>query len=141
MNTLNFLDANIWVALVWDRHMHASKAREWIESSSDQQFFFCRFTQLTTLRLLTTEPVMGRDVQSMTGAWEIWDRLISDTRISFLAEPDGFDDEFRAHASLRSASPKIWADAYLLAFAALTKTRLVSFDRALTGRKVDVLIL
>jgi predicted nucleic acid-binding protein len=96
MNTLNFLDANIWVALVWDRHMHASKAREWIESSSDQQFFFCRFTQLTTLRLLTTEPVMGRDVQSMTGAWEIWDRLISDTRISFLAEPDGFDDEFQA---------------------------------------------
>jgi hypothetical protein len=33
----------------------------------DEQFLFCRFTQLGLLRLLTTESVMGKDVRTMTG--------------------------------------------------------------------------
>jgi len=41
MNTLNFLDANVWLALLW------SRARSWFEQTGDEQFLFCRFTQIT----------------------------------------------------------------------------------------------
>ena len=44
MNTLNFLDANVWLALLWSRHIHSARAQEWFEEVSEEQFFFCRFT-------------------------------------------------------------------------------------------------
>lgn len=68
MNTLNFLDANVWLALLWARHVRAAQTREWFEQSADQRFFFCRFTQITVLRLVTTEKVMGKDVKNMSQA-------------------------------------------------------------------------
>jgi predicted nucleic acid-binding protein len=67
--------------------------------------------------------------------------MLADPRIAFLTEPEDLEREFRTHSSLSSRSPKVWADAYLLAFSSLAGTRLVSFDRALAGRQVDALIL
>jgi toxin-antitoxin system PIN domain toxin len=141
MNTLNFLDANVWLALLWSRHAHSERARLWFESAAEERFFFCRFTQLTVLRLLTTEQVMGSDACGMARAWDLWDRIWADDRILFLPEPNGLEQEFRVHSRLASRSPKVWADAYLLAFASVSGMKLVSFDRALAGRKVEVLIL
>ena len=141
MNTLNFLDANVWLALLWSRHIHSEKAKEWFENSSEEQFFFCRFTQVTVLRLLTTDQVMGKDARTMSEAWSLWDRIWADTRIVFLPEPDDIEREFRSRSRLSSRSPKIWADAYLLAFAAAAGLKLVTFDRALKSHGVDVLIL
>ena len=54
MNTLNFPDVNVWMALLWGQHIHAEPAKEWFEQAAEQQFLFCRFTQLGVLRLLTT---------------------------------------------------------------------------------------
>jgi len=141
MNTLNFLDANVWLALLWDRHGRAGRAREWFRGCDDEQFLFCRFTQITVLRLLTTKQVMGRDVKSRAGAWEVWDQLWSDDRISMLPEPGGFEPRLRLHSRLGSASPKVWADAYLVAFASAAGLKLVTFDRALESRPVEVLVL
>ena len=141
MNTLNFLDANVWLALLWDRHGHADRAREWFRGCDDEQFRFCRFTQITVLRLLTTKQVMGRDVKSMVGAWEVWDQLWSDDRIAMLPEPDSLEPRLRIHSRLGSASPKVWADAYLVAFASAAGLKLVTFDRALESRPVEVLVL
>jgi len=83
MNTLNFLDANVWLALIWSQHMHSEKARSWFEraSNNEEQFFFCRFTQLTVLRLLTTDQVMGKNTKTMSEAWSLWDRVWADTSI------------------------------------------------------------
>ena len=141
MNTLNFLDANVWLALLWRRHTHSEEARSWFEKSKDEQFFFCRFTQITVLRLLTTEKIMGHDTQSMSQAWSLWDRIWADDRVSFLPEPEALEGEFRARSRLNSRSPKIWADAYLLAFASLGGLKFVTFDRALKSRGEDVLVL
>ena len=141
MNTLNFLDANVWLALLWSRHIHSEKARQWFERSSEEKFFFCRFTQVTVLRLLTTETVMGQDVRSMSQAWELWDKVWADTRIAFLPEPEGMEPEFRAQSRLSSTSPKVWADAYLLSFATIAGVRFVTFDRAMQSRSADVLVL
>ena len=141
MNALNFPDSNVWLALLWERHIHSDKAREWFEHDSGAQFFFCRFTQLTILRLLTTEAILGEDTLTMSAAWALWDKTSADTRISLLAEPVNLETEFRSRSRLSSASPKVWADAYLLAFAATAGLKLVTFDRALKVSGVDVLVL
>jgi toxin-antitoxin system PIN domain toxin len=141
MNTLNFLDANVWLALIWSQHVHSEKARSWFEQASEEQFFFCRFTQITVLRLLTTDQVMGKHTKTMSEAWSLWDRVWADTRIAFLPEPDDLEKEFRSRSRLSSRSPKVWADAYLMAFAATSSLKIVTFDRALQSRGVDVLVL
>jgi uncharacterized protein len=141
MNTLNFLDANVWLALLWSRHIHSGTARAWFERASEEQFFFCRFTQLTVLRLLTTEKIMGKDTTTMSEAWGLWDRIWADTRIAFLPEPDGLEKEFRSRSRLSSRSPKVWADTYLLAFASVAGLKFVTFDRALKAQGADVLVL
>jgi predicted nucleic acid-binding protein len=69
MNTLNFLDANIWLVLLWSRHIHSEGARSWFEQTGDEQYLFCRFSQITVLRLLITEKIMGRDTRSMPEAF------------------------------------------------------------------------
>ena len=141
MNTLNFLDANIWLALIWSRHLHSERARLWFEQAGEEQFFFCRFTQITVLRLLTTDQIMGKDAKTMSEASSLWDRVWADTRIVFLPEPDDIERVFRSRSRLSSRSPKVWADAYLLAFAAIAGLKLVTFDRALKSHGADVLVL
>lgn len=141
MNTLNFPDANVWVALIWRDHQDFEKAHAWFEKSADEQFFFCRFSQIAVLGLLTTRAVMDEDVETMRSAWKLWDRVTSDERIAFVAEPDGMERQFRKLSQLPSSSPKVWADAYLLGFAEAAGLKLVTFDRALRSRGNDVLVL
>lgn len=141
MNSLNFLDTNVWLALVWGRHSHAEIAREWFERSEDEQFFFCRFTQLALLRLLTTKAVMGRDIRTMSSAWDLYDQCCADERIAFLAEPPSLDPKLRIFARSRQASPKLWADAYLAAFASVAGLRLVTFDKAFRSKPIECLLL
>lgn len=141
MNALNFLDANVWLALIWSRHEHSTTAREWFERSLEEQLFYCRFAQLTVLRLLTTKIVMGEDVCTMAEAWELWDKVSADPHIALLAEPENLEPELRANSSSASMSPKMWADAYLLSFASVAGLKLVTFDRALRSRRTEVLVL
>jgi predicted nucleic acid-binding protein len=84
---------------------------------------------------------MGTDTKTMSEAWSLWDRVWADTRIVFLPEPDDIEKEFRSRSRLSSRSPKVWADAYLLAFAAVAGLKFVTFDRALTSHGADVLVL
>jgi uncharacterized protein len=141
MNSLNFLDTNVWLALVWQRHSQAEAAREWFDGCGDEHFFFCRFAQLPLLRLLTTKAVMGNDVKTMAGAWEIYDQCCADERIAFLAEPEGLDPKFRTLARSRHSSPNVWADAYLAAFASIAGLKLITFDKALRSRASACLVL
>jgi toxin-antitoxin system PIN domain toxin len=141
MNVLNFLDANVWLALIWSRHVHSAKANSWFEASGDEQFVFCRFTQLTVLRLLTTEAIMGKDTKTMSAAWSLWDRIWGDHRIMFVPEPENLESAFRSRSRLSSRSPKMWADAYLLAFASVAGLKLVTFDRAMKSHGASVLVL
>lgn len=141
MNTLNFLDANVWLALLWSRHVHSETATSWFERAGEEQFLFCRFTQITVLRLLTTEKIMGKDAKTMSEAWNLWDRIWADSRIVFLPEPENLEKEFRTRSRLSTRSPKVWADAYLLAFSSVADLKLVTFDRALKSRGANVLVL
>lgn len=141
MNALNFLDANVWLALLWGQHVHSEMAREWLERASEEQFLFCRFTQLTVLRLLTSPALMGSDVRDMSEAWDLWDKVCADDRVVILPEPEAVEPEFRRQSTLRSSSPKVWADAYLLAFATVAGLKLVTFDKGLRSRGSEVYVL
>jgi|SRR5260370_35378425 len=141
MNSLNFLDTNVWLALVWGRHSHSERARDWFHQSYGEQFLFCRFTQLALLRLLTNRSVMDRDTKTMSAAWEIYDQCRADERIAFMAEPQDLDPKLRMFTRSREASPKLWADAYLAAFASAAGLRLVTFDKAFRSKPVECLIL
>jgi len=141
MSSLNFLDVNVWLALSWRRHTHTQRALKWFQDAAAEQFFLCRFTELTLLRLLTTDKILGEDAHTMKSAWNVLDQIQADERVSFLPEPDGIEREFRRLSNLSSRSPKVWADAYLLAFASTAGLKLVTFDRALQTKGVDVLVL
>jgi predicted nucleic acid-binding protein len=141
MNMSNFLDANVWLALIWNRHEFSHVARSCFENAAEGDFLFCRFTQITVLRVLTTASVMGRDVRTMKSAWEIWDQITADDRVEFLAEPDDLGRSFRKHSRLPIASRKVWGDAYVLAFTEAAGVILGTFDRALGSRSKTAPIL
>ena len=62
----------------------------------------------------------------MAEAWNLWDRVWADDRVIFLPEPEEIEREFRARSRLSSRSPKVWADAYLLAFASVAGLKLIT---------------
>jgi predicted nucleic acid-binding protein len=77
----------------------------------------------------------------MSAAWALWDKIRADDRIALLPEPEAIEPEFRRLSALRSSSPKAWADAYLVALAAIAGLKLVTFDRGLRVRGADVQVL
>ena len=131
-----FPDINVWLALTYDRHEHHVVARRWLDTvDTGGRLFFCRLTQLGLLRLLSSEPVMGRDeVMNQPAAWEAYDRWRSDDRVGFLDEPADLEAALRALTRLRHPAPKDWADSYLAAFASAARLTVVTFDRALQGK-------
>jgi uncharacterized protein len=133
MKSFLFPDVNVWLALTHDRHAHHATARQWFESESDPHLFFCRFTQLGLLRLLTNEQVMGEDVISQRKAWQAYRRWLEDARIDFHREPESaeFEALFEDLSTRSHPATKLWADAYLPAFAKTSGLTLVTFDRAL----------
>ncbi len=137
-----FPDVNVWIALTLESHVHNAIAARWLAGlGPDSRLCFCRITQLSLLRLLTTQAVMGSEVMSQVEAWNVYDRWLEDTRVVLLAEPTGLEAPFRAHSRRKDPSPKDWADAYLIAFATASGLTLVSFDRGFRGKTKDLLLL
>src|SRR5689334_22617699 len=131
MKSFLFPDVNVWLALTHDRHVHHAIAANWF-TGQDGMLFFCRFTELGLLRLLTTEQVMGPDVLTQGKAWQAYRRWLADRRVEFHIEPQSeeFETLFERFSSRSRPSPKLWADAYLGAFAAAAGLTLITFDRA-----------
>ena len=131
-NSFHFPDVNVWLAVTYEGHVHHSMASAWL-SSVDDPIFFCRFTQLGLLRLLTNRQVMGRDVLTQREAWQAYHRWFEDDRVGFQGEPGAtaFDKLFQTLSSGSESSTKLWADAYLAAFARTASLTVVTFDRAL----------
>lgn len=126
---------NVWVALVHEIHPHHRSAVEWSKSlDSVAVAYFCRFTQLGLLRLLTNESAMREDVLTQRQAWEAFDALVTDPRNRMLDEPAGIDPAFRQQTDSRKAATKQWADGYLAAFAETAGVQLVTFDRVLAAK-------
>ncbi|MHB1987312.1 MAG: TA system VapC family ribonuclease toxin [Acidimicrobiales bacterium] len=134
---MNLCDSNVWLSLTLSAHVHHRAARSWLDKI-DEPFsaLFCRATQQSLLRLLTTAAVLapyGNPPLTNREAWRIYQAFAADDRIGLVdEEPAGVEQVWVELASAASASPKLWMDAYLAAFARSAGYTLVTTDAAFT---------
>jgi toxin-antitoxin system PIN domain toxin len=131
------VDVGVWLAALWGRHVHNPVASEWVNGQADD-LVFCRVTQMGLLRLLSNPAIMGGDAVDRSQAWRLFDRLWSDERVLWAAEPDGLDAVWRAISARDDKSHKLWTDDYLAAFAQASDLALATLDRKLPGRYPSV---
>ncbi len=128
-------DTNVWLALALSRHSHHQAACGWLDTVDEtKSIWFCRATQQSFLRLLTNSSVLGafgNPALTNRQALDAFNSLVSDARIGLVVpEPAGLESRWLQYASKDSASPKLWMDAYLAAFAFTGGYRLVTNDSA-----------
>lgn len=136
MALMKLLDTNVWLALTLSGHTHHTASRAWLDGESEpDSLLFCRSTQQSFLRLMTTASVLanyGIAPLSNARAWDTYEALLADERIHFQPEIPGLDLILKKLAARKTASPKLWMDAYLAAFAIAAGAQLVTTDKAFT---------
>ena len=139
-------DSNVWLALALSKHVHHSAVRDWFETiEQPRSVLWCRATQQAFLRLLTNASVLrpyGNPPLTNREAWSVYEALLKDDRNTFQEEPAGLAPLWKELAIRGTASPKLWMDAYLAAFARAGRFRMVTTDAAFTQfRGLDLLVL
>ena len=139
-------DSNVWLALALSKHIHHSPVRKWLDKVDEPaSILWCRATQQSFLRLLTNASVLrpyGNPPLTNREAWSVYKALLADDRIIFREEPAGLDPLWKDLAVRGTASPKLWMDAYLAAFAMAGGFRMVTTDAAFAQfRGLDLLVL
>ena len=138
-------DSNVWLALTLSKHQFHHAARAWMAAQAPQEVLFCRATQQSFLRLLTTKAVIARYAippLSNKAAWSVYEALLAEERISWVEEPAGLETIWKKMAGRANASPKLWMDAYLAAFAIAGRYRMVTTDQGFEQFKgLDLLLL
>ena len=124
-------DSNVFVALALSGHRHHSTARAWLDALSDGDTAeFCRMTQNSFLRLVTTEAFMKPHTLTNEQALDTLRTLRDDGRIAAcLEEPLSLESRWFELATAAMPAPLRWMDAYLAAFAIESRMRYVTFDR------------
>ncbi len=132
-------DTNIWLALSLSKHEFHSAARDWFASQRrPSSIALCRSVQQSFLRLLTSQSVMGvYDVPPLSNAnaWYVMSGLFADGRVVVALVPENIEPLWKALATRRSVSPKLWMDAYLAAFAMAGRHQLITTDKAFSQFK------
>ncbi len=134
MRTFFLPDVNVWFALSRSEHMHHEAAHAWLSSiDAPKTIAFTRATQQGYLRLLTTAAVMriyASAPLTNSEAWRLWENWYKDDRTHWIDEPSELLDTWKKYGVIRSASPKLWMDAYLAAIAKETGAQVVTLDQA-----------
>lgn len=129
-----FFDTNVWIALTFQSHpLHAAANAVYVRATADRKVFFCRSTQQSFLRLITTAKLTahyGSAALSNREAFAELDGLMQRPNVGYLDEPKDILPTWKAYADLTTASPKRWMDAYLAAFAVEAGLEFVSNDAA-----------
>lgn len=126
-------DVNVWLALTLSGHAHHKLVRSWFENQTKpNSIHFCRATQLGLLRLLTTKSVTApyrvpplKNIEAM----QVLDTLLDDECITLSQEPENIMTTWKTYACQNSASPKLWMDAWLAAFAICGGYKFVTLDK------------
>jgi toxin-antitoxin system PIN domain toxin len=125
-------DSNIWVALTFPTHpFHAASTAVLATCTRDKPACFCRNTQQSFLRLITTATLArGYNLPEIDNqqAIAIHTGYRELPYVDFLSEPSGMRELWLHLASRVTASPKVWMDAYLAAFAISGKLPFVTTD-------------
>lgn len=136
MSSLLF-DTNIWIAVVFATHpCHAQAQQALLQATPDQPAVFCRATQQSFLRLVSTQAILkayGAEGLSNRDALSALDALQALPQCAQRDESPGVFALWRNFATRQTASPKVWMDAYLAAFAVAGGLRLVTLDQDFKG--------
>jgi uncharacterized protein len=138
-------DCNIWLALILSRHKFHRVASDYLGRCKAGEVIFCRSTQHSFLRLLTTAAVFspfGNPPLSNAQAWSVYAAFLNDQRITFRDEPKGLESRWKQLAERDTASPKVWMDAYLAAFAMSGGYQIITTDAGFSsfpGLKLELL--
>lgn len=102
-------DSNVWLALALSKHEFHAAARAWLEARGPQEALFCRATQQSFLRLLTTRAVLapyGIPPLGNKAAWGVYEGFLADGRIAWVAEPRSLNSHWKRLTGGRQASPQ-----------------------------------
>lgn len=127
------VDTSVWLAAVFTTHPFHSQARQrLLQATPAEPAVFCRSTQQSFLRLASTPALLkayGATSLSNRDALVALDALMGLPQVHALDEPAGTFALWQRIATRDSASPKVWMDAYLAAFAISGGLGLVSLDQ------------
>jgi len=101
-------DSNIWLALALSKHAFHSAAQTLLTERKPREALFCRSTQQSFFRLLTTRAVLAPyriPPLSNKSAWSIYAALRADERISWVDEPSGLEVIWKKFAEGSKAPP------------------------------------
>lgn len=126
-------DTSVWLAAVFPTHpFHLPARRCLLEATPAAPAIFCRSTQQSFLRLSSTPALLqayGATGMTHRDALLALGALMTLPLVGDRGEPPGTFALWQRIAVRDSASPKVWMDAYLAAFAISGALRLVSLDR------------
>lgn len=125
-------DTNIWIAAVFTTHPCHALAQQALQHATPlEPAVFCRATQQSFLRLAATPVILktyGAEGLANRDALVALDALQALPQCSQRDETPGVFALWRTFATRHTASPKVWMDAYLAAFALAGGLRLVTLD-------------
>lgn len=129
----SLFDTSVWLAAIFPTHPFHTQAQQALQGCTHAQpASWCRATQQSFLRLASTPTLLkayGADGMGNRDALMALDALQALPQVHWLDEPAGTLALWRTLASLETASPKVWMDAYLAAFAIAGGLRMVTLDR------------
>ena len=129
----SLVDSSVWLAAVFPQHPHHVRAQEELSIATPlAPAAFCRATQQHFLRLITNPQILrAYAVEAMTNrsAWKTFELLRAHSSIVVHDEPPGTVALWYRLAVGDTASPKVWMDAYLAAFAISGGLSVVTLDR------------
>ena len=142
------VDTNVWLAAIFTTHPLHQVARDAVQQATPvEPAVFCRATQLSFLRLASTSTLLkayGAEGLTHRDALVALHALQALRQVNVREEPRGTLALWQAMSALDSASPKVWMDAYLAAFAISGGLRLLTLDqdfRNFVPRGLDLALL
>ena len=126
-------DTGVWLASMFPAHPRHAQARRCLQrASASEPAVFCRSTQQSFLRLASTPAILKAYAASeLTNrdATAALESLMALPQVRESDEPAGTFEFWKRLASVGTASPKVWMDAYLAAFAISGGLHMTSLDR------------
>jgi len=126
-------DTNVWLAAVFTTHPFHALAQNALQRATPAvPAVFCRATEQSFLRLASTPSLLkvyGAEGPTNRDALLALNALQALRQVGVRDEPRGALPLWHALSARDSASPKVWMDAYLAAFATAGGLRMVTLDR------------
>ena len=129
----SLFDTNVWLAAVFTTHpFHQTAQKKLQQATPAEPAVFCRSTQQSFLRLASTPTLLkayGATGLTNCDALVALGALLALPQVCEREEPPGTPALWHSLASHNTASPKVWMDAYLAAFAIGGGLRMVTLDQ------------